>query len=533
MTNSIAEIGDAACIFIIGADTSEAHPVIGLQVKRAVRQGAKLIIANPKEIHLGRFAELWLRNRPGTDVALLMGMMRVIVEEGLSDKVFIEGRCEGYDAFEESLKNFPLDFVERVTGVSRDKIVAAARMYATIKPGTILYAMGITQHTHGTDNVLALANLAMLTGNIGKLSSGVNPLRGQNNVQGACDMGGLPNVYMGYQQVADTSIKAKFEKAWGYPMNITPGLTLTEMFQAAHDKKIKALYVMGENPILSEPDYRHTEEALEHLEFLVVQDIFLHETAKHAKVVLPAASFVEKEGTFTNTERRVQRVRQALKPLGNSRPDWWIVCQVAQKLGGRGFDFEHPAEIMKEIATLTPAYGGITHERLEKGGIQWPCPTLSHPGTPILHEEQFTRGKGKFMPLQYKPSAEVADSEYPLILTTDRSLYHFHATLTRKVRGLNELRKEELVEINPQDAQSLGISDGEIVRVLSRRGEVTVKAKVTEVVPVGVVSMTFHFRESSSNVLTNPAVDPVAKIPEFKVTAVRIEKDRKLIEARK
>lgn len=525
MTNSINDLSDAACILSVGSNTTDSHPVIGMFVRQANRKGTKLIVANPLEIDLVRYADLWLQQRPGTDIPLLMGMMRVIVDEGLTDSSFIEQRCENFDAFRESLNNFPLDLVENITGVPQDKIVAAARMYAANSPAAILYAMGITQHSHGTDNVMATANLAMLTGNIGKPGSGVNPLRGQNNVQGACDMGALPNVYPGYQSVADPAVKEKFEAAWGCNLNPSPGLTLTEIIPAAYEGKIKAIYLMGENPVLSDPDANHVEEALKRLEFLVVQDIFLTETARLADVVLPATSFAEKDGTFTNTDRRVQRVRKAIAPMGGSKPDWWIIRQIAQRMGSQGFDYENPSQIMEEIARLTPSYGGISYQRLEGDGLQWPCPTAEHPGTPILHTEKFTRGKGKFMPLEYKPSMELPDDEYPLILTTQRSLYHYHTgTMTRKVRGLNELRKEEEVEINPGDAEALDIENGEMVHIISRRGDVTAKIKVTDKSPAGVVSMTFHFAESPTNQLTSPALDPVAKIPELKVCAVKVEK---------
>jgi formate dehydrogenase alpha subunit len=525
MTNSIGEIGDAACILAVGTNTTEAHPVIGLEIIRAVRSGGKLIVANPREIDLCRFASLWLRHNPGADVALLMGMMRVIVEEGLLDTAFINDRCENFDAFKESLKNFNLDFVARVTNVPQDKIVEAARMFAINKPATIIYAMGITQHSHGTDNVMATANLAMLTGNIGQRSTGVNPLRGQNNVQGACDMGALPNVYPAYQAVSDPAIREKFETAWGCSLPPSPGLTLVEMIDAAYRKNIKALYLVGENPALSDPDVQHVREALARLEFLVVQDIFLSETAKFAHVVLPGASFAEKDGTFTNTERRVQRVRKAVEPIGNSQPDWWIICQVAQRLGAEGFDYGHPSNIMEEIRKLTPSYGGISYQRLENGGLQWPCPLDDHPGTPILHTNTCVRGKGRFIPLKYTPPGEMPDEAYPLILTTGRSLYHFHTgTMTRKVAGLNSIEPEGVVEINPQDASQLGIAQGDKVKVSSRRGEVIAKSKVTEALPSGVVFMTFHFAESAANILTNPKLDPVAKIPEFKVAAVKVEK---------
>ena len=542
MTNSIGEIEDAACIFAIGTNTTVSHPVIGLGIKKAVQNGARVIVANPRKIDLCRFADIWLRLRPGTDVALLMGMMRVILDEGLLDSSFIEQRCQDFDVFKESLLDFDLGFVEQVTGVSSQKIAEAARLYATGKPATILfYAMGITQHSHGTDNVLATANLAMLTGNVGKPCTGVDPLRGQNNVQGACDMGSLPNVYPGYQAVADPAIREKFETAWGCSLPPalkekfgiawscslppSPGLSLVEIFGAAHRKEIKALYLVGENPALSDPDLQHIWEALSRLEFLVVQDIFLSETAKFAHVVLPAASFAEKDGTFTNTERRVQRVRKTIEPIGDCRPDWWIVCQVAKKLGAKGFDYGHPSDIMEEIRKLTPSYGGISYERLENEGLQWPCPFEDHPGTSILHANIFVRGKGRFIPLKYIPPAEMPDEDYPLILSTGRSLYHFHTgTMTRKVAGLNVIEPEAAVEINPEDASRLGVAQGDKVRVSSRRGEVIVKAKVTDAFPPGVVFMTFHFAESAANIITNPVLDPVSKIPELKVAAVKVEK---------
>lgn len=526
MTNSISDISQSACIFAIGTNTTVAHPVIGVKIYRAKREGAKLIVANPREIPLCKFADIWLRLNPGTDVALLMGMMRVILDEGWHDLLFIEERCENFDEFKASLNKFELGFVEKITGVSSKQIVEAARMYATNSPATILYAMGVTQHSHGTDNVIATANLAMLTGNVGKPGSGINPLRGQNNVQGSCDMGALPTVYTGYQPVSNPDIRKKFEAAWGHPLNPNPGLTLTEMIDAAHQKKLKSAFlVIGENPLLSDPGMQHTIEAFSNLEFFVVQDMFLTETAKMADVVLPVASFAEKDGTFTNTERRVQRVRKVLEPLGQSKADWEIVCMLAKKLGARGFNFSHPLQIMEEIASLTPSYGGISYGRLDKESLQWPCPTTEHPGTCILHTTMFARGRGKFMPLDYKPSAELPDAQYPLILTTERSLYHYHTgTMTRKVAGLNTLRKEELVEMNPRDATAYGISDGDMVRVTSRRGVVEAKTKVTEASPPGVITMTFHFSESPTNAVTSRALDPVAKIPELKVCAVKVEK---------
>ena len=527
MTNSINEITGAACILAVGTNTTAAHPIIGLEMKKAAARGTKLIVANPKRIDLCRFAEIFLQHRPGSDVALLMGMMRVIVDEGLFDKSFVDDRCENFEAFEKSLRNFGPDFVTKTTDVAWDDIQKAARCYATEKPASLFYAMGITQHTHGTDNVLATSNLALLTGNVGRPSTGVNPLRGQNNVQGACDMGALPNVYPGYQRVDNEQVKSKFEKAWNGSLSGTAGLTHVEIFDDIERGGIKSLYVVGENPIISEANSKHVAEALEKLEFFVVQDIFLTETAKLADVVLPAASFAEKDGTFTNTERRVQRVRKVIEPVGQAKPDWWITCEIARRMGKEGFEFSGPKDIMDEIASVTPSYHGVSFGRLEQGGLQWPCPTPDHSGTSFLHAERFATksGKGVLVPLEYRPSAEVPDKQYPFILTTDRSIFHFHTgTMTRNVQGMDLLNGQELLDINPGDASRLGVDNGAVVQVSSRRGKVSVKANVTDICPVGVVSMTFHFAETPTNVLTNSALDPVAKIPETKVCAVQIEK---------
>lgn len=526
MTNSIDEIKYARCIFAIGTNTTSAHPIIALEMKEAVRRGAKLIVANPKRIDLCEYADIFIQHKPGTDVALIMGMAKIIYERGLHDEQFIKERTEGFEEFLESLKDFSIEFVEEVTGVDKRLITEAAITYATYKPSMLFYAMGITQHTHGTDNVLATSNLALLTGNVGKPSTGVNPLRGQNNVQGACDMGALPNVYPGYQKVNIPEVKEKFERAWGTGLSAEPGLTHTEIFDAIADGRIRALYQIGENPRLSEANAKHVEEALNKIEFLVVQDIFLTETAKFADVILPSCSYAEKDGTFTNTERRVQRVRKAIPPVGESKPDWLIVSEIAKRMGARGFDYRNSEQIMDEINMLTPSYGGITYQRIEKIGLQWPCPDLNHPGTKFLHKDRFatSSGKGRFKPLKYRPSYELPDEEYPLILTTDRSLFHFHTgTMTRK-GGLNIIRKNEWLELNSEDAEKLGIKDGEYVYITSRRGRVKARVKVTDTVSPGVVSLTFHFYETPTNEITSPAIDPVAKIPETKVCAVRIEK---------
>jgi formate dehydrogenase alpha subunit len=524
MTNSINDIGDAKCILAIGTNTTEAHPVIGIKVRQAVRKGVKLIVVNPMEVSFVRDANLWLRLRSGTDVALLMGMCKVIHDEGLHAASFIEERCENFAAFTEKLNNYPLGWVAEVTGIEADLIVQAAHMYATNSPAAILYAMGICEHSHGTDNVMAVANLAMITGNVGKPGSGVNPLRGQNNVQGACDMGALPNVYPGYQPVSDDAVRAKFEAAWGVKLKPKTGMKLTEMFPAMLKGEVKAMYIMGENPVLTDPDSKHVREALNSLEFFVFQDIFLNETAELADVVLPACSFAEKDGTFTNTERRVQRVRRAIKPVGDSRDDWWITCEIARRMGASGFNYKRSSQIMEEIARLTPSYGGINYARLETGSLQWPCPTKDHPGTSILHAGIFTRGKGHFVPLEYRPSVEVPDDEYPLLLMTGRRLYHYHATMTRKVRGFDILMGEELAQVNPQDAATYGVDDGEMIQVISRQGEVKVRAKVTEAVPVGMVAMAFHFAECPTNeLISSSTLDPVTKTPAYKTCPVKIK----------
>ncbi len=526
MTNSIEELMDADCIFIIGSNTTEQHPVVALKIKEAKKRGARIVVANPRWIELCKIADIWLRHTPGTDVPLIMEMCRVIFEEGLVDQVFLKERTEDFEKFLSSLKLLSSEEVSRITGVESKLIHEAARLYASGNPSSIVYSMGITQHSHGVDNVLALANLAMMTGNVGKPSSGINPLRGQNNVQGSCDMGALPDLLPGYQAVVNQTLRTNFERYWGKMLPQQPGSTVVEMFASAEQGRIKAMYIMGENPVVSDPNSSHVIDALKTLDFLLVQDVFLTETAELADVVLPACTSLEKDGTFTNTERRVQKVTKALDPIGLSWPDWKIICELGKRMGyERQFSYLGPEEVMEEVAKLTPSYGGINYSRLAKGGLQWPCPTIDHPGTTYLHKEKFTRGKGKFHELSYIPSAELPDKDYPFILTTGRVLYQYHTgTMTRKVPDLNVLRGEELVEVNPDDAKSLGIKDNELVEVSSRRGQIRAKAKVTEKSPKGVIFMTFHFYEAPTNVLTNSALDPVAKIPELKVCAVRLRK---------
>jgi formate dehydrogenase alpha subunit len=524
MTNTIGEVENAQAIFVIGSNTTENHPIIGYRIRKAVRNGAKLIVADPRSIPLTEICDVYLPLKPGADVALINGMLHVILKEGLVDNEFIANRTEGFEDMKATVDKYTPEYASQLSGVPAEDIIKAARLYAGADSATVLYTMGVTQHTSGTENVLSLANLTLATGNFGKPGAGLNPLRGQNNVQGACDMGALPVVFTGYQPVADPTVREKFENAWNVRLPDKPGMTMTEMFQAAGEDRIRALYIMGENPFLSDPDGSHICHTLEKMDFLVVQDIFLTETAQLADVVLPAATFAEKNGVFANTERRVQRVRKALNPRGQSKPDWEIITMLARKLGF-DWNYENSEQVMEEISRLTPSYAGINYQRLEDGGIQWPCPDTEHPGTPILHVGKFSRGLGKFSAVEYRLSAEQADGEYPFLLTTGRSLYHYHTgTMTRKTEGLNQFHSEELMEINPLDAEKLGIGPNDSVIVSSRRGSVRCNVRLTERVQRGVVFMTFHFAESAANLLTNSEFCRIAKTPELKVCAVRLEK---------
>ena len=525
MTNSIDELKNAGCIFVIGSNTTEAHPVMGLGIKEAVvRNGCELVVADPRAIDLVRFAKLYVAQRPGTDVALINAMMNVIIAEGLHDEQFIEERTEDFEAVAEVVKDFTPEKAEKITTIPAEKIRQIARIYANASSSSIVYSMGITQHTTGTDNVLSLANLAMLTGNVGKESAGVNPLRGQNNVQGACDLGALPNVYPGYQSVEDEKIRAKFEKAWGKELSANKGLTVVEMLHAVESGDIKAIYVMGENPALSDPNLNRTRKALDAVDFLVVQDIFLSETAQYADVVLPSVCFAEKNGTFTNTERRVQRVRKAVAPPGRAKDDWQILCEVATKMG-YAMSYDCAGKILDEIASLTPIYGGMSFERIDSVGLQWPCPDKNHPGTKYLHKGKFTRGKGKFHPVEFKDPAELPSKEFPFVLSTGRLLYQFHTgTMTRKSSAINQVSPTGFVEIHTDDAKKLDITDGQTVEVATIRGKVTTLAKVTDNIGKGWLFMPFHFRECPANMLTIDALDPLAKIPEYKVCAAAVRK---------
>jgi formate dehydrogenase alpha subunit len=514
MTNSIAELEYAKCILVTGSNTTETHPVIANLIKRAVRyHGGKLIVVDPRKIDLVNYATLWLRQKNGTDVAWMNGMMNVILSEGLQDEAFIKERAENFEEFMKVIETYTPERVEEITTIPADKLREAARIYATVESSSIVYSMGITQHTTGTDNVLSTANLAMLTGNLGKPSTGVNPLRGQNNVQGACDLGALPNVYSGYQKAAEPAVQEKFEKAWGTKLSPNVGLTVVEIMNAAAEGKVKGLIIMGENP-----------KALKNLDFLVVSDIFLSDTAELADVVLPAASFAETEGTFTNTERRVLLLRKVINAPGEALPDWQIICKLAGQFG-YSMHYNSAAEIMDEIAEVTPIYGGIHHYRLVPDGLQWPCPSDDHPGTVYLHKGKFSRGLGHFHPVDFIPPAELPDEEYPFILSTGRILFHYHTgTMSRRAEALNAFVNEGYAEIHPNDAARLGLEDGGRVKVRTRRGEITTMVKTTERVAEGSVFVPFHFAEAAANRLTNDALDPKAKIPELKVAACQIEK---------
>jgi len=550
MTNSIAEIRDADCIFITGSNTAEAHPVISYEVIRAVKNGANLIIVDPRRIPLVEHATLFLQVKPGTDIYVFLAIMHIILREGWADESFIAARTEGFDDFKATLEEYTPEHASLMSGVPIDKIIEAARIYSQgernsglsvyddpIGHSAIFYAMGITQRSNGTDMVMTLANLALLCGQIGKPSTGVNPLRGQANVQGACDIGCLVNVYPGYQKVTDEEKRKTIAQVWGVddlPGDV--GLTIVEAMHAALEGRVRATYVMGENPLLSDPNTNHVEKALRNLDLLVVQDIFPSETAFLAHVILPAAASLEKDGTFTNTERRVQMIRPVLPAPGNALPDWQITGQIAarfdEKMGvkreSNHWNFPSTESIFTELGTVTPIYAGMSHDRLSGEGLRWPCPDTDHPGTPILHVGKFSRGLGKFNLVKAKDPAELPDEEYPLFLSTGRVLYHYHTgTMTRRSGPLDWVEPRGYVEINPQDAEALEVLDDRAVVIESRRGVVRTRAKLTDNVPPGTIFLAFHWREAPANMLTQDfALDPVAKIPEYKVCAVRLVNPR-------
>jgi formate dehydrogenase alpha subunit len=526
MTNSVSDLEQADTIFIIGSNTATSHPLVATRIFRARQKGAAIIVADPRKNQIAEFAKTYVRHKPGTDVALLNGMMKVIMDQGLSDNDFIGQKTEGFNDFKQVIESVDLEEMATITGVSKEDIETMALTYANADKAAIVYCMGITQHTNGVNNVKSLANLAMLTGHIGKPGTGVNPLRGQNNVQGACDMGGLPNVYTGYQSVTDEKASKKFADAWGVPeLSSEIGLTIPEFFTGIENDEVKALWIMGENPVVSDPDADHVVKALEKVDLLIVQDIFLTPTAKLADVVLPGVSFAEKDGTFANTERRVTRVRKAIEPIGEARQDWQIIQEISNRFGYE-MSYDSPEEIFREIAQLTPSYAGMSYERLEGPGLQWPCPTADHPGTPVLHKDgNFARGRGLFHAIESRPPAEVVDEDFPFWMTTGRVYAHYHTgTMTRNSKPLDAEISGGFLEINPEDAKRLNLEDGQVIRLSSRRGEIETPVMLTDRVEKGVVFMPFHFEEANVNKLTNPALDPIAKIPELKVCAVKLEK---------
>ncbi|MHC4341698.1 MAG: molybdopterin oxidoreductase family protein [Planctomycetota bacterium] len=524
MTNSVPDLEESGCILVTGSNTSENHPLISARVLRAKRRGCRLVVVDPRRIHLARFADIHARPRPGTDVAWINGLVHIILNEGLEDSAFIAERTEGIESLREKVSEYTPGRAEEISGIDAQTLREIARLYAGAERAAILYAMGITQHASGTENVLALANLAMATGNLGKRGAGVNPLRGQNNVQGACDMGGLPNFLSGYQKVVEAEPRAKFEKQWGTTLPARPGLTVVEMMNAAAAGALKGMYVVAENPMLSDPDINHVRKALENLEFLVVQDIFLTETAALADVVLPGGSFAEREGTLTSTDRSVQRLRKAIEPPGIALADQEIICRLARRCGSDRFEYDGPEQVLEEIARLTPIYGGVSYPRLESEWLRWPCTGPDHPGTEILHQGRFVRGKGRFTPVDWREPVEKPDEQYPFVLTTGRIIFHYHTgSLTRRSPSLEREASEGFIELSPPDAERLGVREGDRVRLTSRRGRIEARAQVTSAVTEGLIFIPFHFAESAANVLTHRELDPVARIPEFKVCAVRVE----------
>jgi len=533
MSNTAAEVIHSDVFLVTGSNTAETHPIIALQMKAAVaNHGAKLIVVDPRRVEMVNWAALWLPEKPGTDVPLFSAMAHVIIKEKLYNQDFIDRRTEGFAGFAKSTEKFTPEYAETISGVDRNLIVEAARLYATAKNAAIYWALGIPEHSHGTDNAMSLIHLALLTGHIGRKGTGLNPLRGQNNVQGASDSGAMPWHYPGYQRVDDEAAARKFEQAWNIEaggLNRRLGLTTTEIMSEVRPGGVRSLHIMGENPMMSEPNLNHTRHMMEQLEFLVAQDLFINESGAYADVFLPAASWAEKEGTFTNTDRRVQRVRKALEPRGESRPDWKIICDLAERIEKRlgrphtaFWAYASPAEALEEMGRVVPEYAGVKYRRIEKQGLQTPVWDDNHHGTPYLFTDTFPRGKGKFHPLEYVPSVEMPDEEYPFILTTGRLLEHWHGgTLTRHSK-LDDLYPEARVEINPADAARLKIEDGQAVRVSSRRGTVVLRAWVTQRATVGVVFIPMHFAEAAANLLTIDALDPLAKIPEYKACAVRI-----------
>jgi len=524
MTNSIKDLEGAECILIIGSNAAETFPIIMGEIYRAKDRGARLIVVDPRETEVAKNAHIHLQIRSGTDIPLICGMMRHIIDHSLEDRAYIAARTQGFETLNEYLTGWTVERAAEECGLDGDMIRESAETYATAAEASIVFCMGITQHACGTANVLAICDLALLCGHVGKEHSGICPLRGQCNVQGACDMGGLPDVYPGYQRVSDPEIRKKFEDAWGRELSDRPGLAVTETIGSGGGD-IRSVYIMGENPVMSDPNRNKTLEFLKHLDFLVVQDIFPTETTQFAHVILPGGCFAEKTGTFTNTERRIQLLRKAVDPPGKAKDDFAILCMLGKAMG-LGFDYTHPSEVMDEIASLTPLYGGVHFYRLGHGGLQWPCPTNDHPGTPFLHKGKFTRGKGLFVVPEYTPPVESPDHDYPYIFITGRMFCHYHTgTMTRRSPSLNREADKPFVEINPVDAARIGIRDGDAVRVSTRRDAIVTTAHITERVSRGSIFAAFHFFEAPADALTIDALDPVSKVPEFKVCAANLRKE--------
>jgi formate dehydrogenase major subunit/formate dehydrogenase alpha subunit len=512
-------------MLVIGSNTTEAHPVLALRIKKAVRNGATLVVADPRKIWLTKLAKRHLQLRPGTDVWLINAMMHTILEEGLQNEEYIREHTEGFDQVREVVARYTPEEAEKVTGVPAEAIRETAREYASERHAGIFYTLGITEHACGVDNIWSLANLVLMTGHLGYESTGLNALRGQNNVQGLNDSGANPSYLPGYQPVDDPEIRRKFSEAWGADVPETPGYRLDQIVSGLHDGRVKALYLIGENPAQTEPNAHHVEEGLESCEFIVSQDIFLNDsTRKYADVVLPASSFAEKDGTFTNTERRVNRVRKALDCPGEAREDWRIVCAMAKALGAEWPEYESPEDVWNELADLCPNWYGIRYPRIEEHGMQWPCNDLEHPGTPYLHAPKPALGKGRFFPVEFQPPIEQPDSEFPFVLTTGRTLYHYNsATMTMLEAGVREKQEAPFFEINREDAEALGIADGEVARLVSRRGELEAQAHYSERVYPGLVWMALHFAQAKVNWLLHDVGDPLIGTPEYKVSAVRVE----------
>jgi len=524
-TNSLAQMPDIDALFLFGSNPTEAHPIVSIYLKKALRKGARLLVADPRKTWMARRADVWLNLRPASNIALLNGIIHVILRKGWENREFIAKRTEGFEELRQKVQEYDPGRVEELTGVSKEKIIDAARLYSHAEKAMIVYGLGVTEHRTGTENAMAIANLALVCGHIGRPSTGIMALRGQNNVQGASDLGPLPATFPGYQSITSAEAREKFEKAWGVPMSPEIGLKSVEMLERACEGKFKGIFILGEDPAQTDPNVHEVRKALDSLEFLVVQDIFHTETTKHAHVILPGASFAEKDGTFTNGERRVQRVRKAVEPIAG-RAEWQVICQIATRMG-YPMHYNHPSEIMDEIASLTPIYGGISYERLEKESLQWPCPTKDHPGTTTLYADLFARpgGLAKFMALDHKGSGEVPDSEYPYVLVTGRIREHYNnGSMTRRSPGIMELVPEELLEINAEDAMKLKIKNGDKVNVSSRRGNIKVKVRVTDRSQPGNVFLTFHFPEALSNLLTSEHKDPITGTPEYKACAVKIAK---------